>query len=539
MPFWDLSMISLPDYGFNPGARRALFIGMRQAAVFHWEDNDLSDALLFEADDAGRRRFRRYLDETPDIPVHVLVDLFDEEYRQDTVPHVSGRDRQALLRRKLVRHFKDTPYWFYKVTGRETGARRNDRVLISALTNPAVPRQWLAVLEQAKAPLAGICSLPIFTEQLLAAIAGRSDGRRLLVSLQSISGLRQTFFDNGEFRLSRLVQIPRDEPVCCPRFIRDEVGKIQRYLNSQRPFSSEQPLHVHFLLAGKLVQELKSAYSHQEFVNCHFRDLNELLGKSGSGRTVSTPCSDRYIMQRFLALRPGNCYAQPAERRYFFMRRLRNAVAVAGIVLLLGSAGWSGPNFLGGMAVKRQGDAAQKKSQTLAEKYELARVRLPETPVEPSDLKTAVRIADSLTQYKSTPLDMVRLLSDSLDRFPSVQLINLAWAAADDPETVLNNTPVRTDLRVAMDVAGAGSAPAVYHAALLEGRIEPFNGNFREAMATVRRFAEDLRDRENVHDVRIVSQPLDISSGAALQGNTRSLQRRAEFILRVVAARGL
>lgn len=532
-------MISLPDYGFRPGARRALFIGLRQAAVFHWEDNDLGDTRLFEADAAGRRSFRRYLDETPGIPFHVLVDLPDEEYRRDTVPHVSGRDRRALLRRKAERHFKDTPYWFYKVTGRETAARRNDRVLISALTNPAVPGQWLAVLEEAKAPLAGICSLPVFTEQLLAAIAGRGDGRRLLVSLQSISGLRQTFFDNGEFQFSRLVQAPRDEPVSCPRFIRDEVDKIQRYLNSQRPFSSGTPLHIHFLLAGKLMQELKAAHSHQDFVSCHFCDLNELPGGSGSGRTASTPFSDTYIMQRFLAIRPGNCYAQPAEMRYFSMRRLRNAAAVAGIVLLLGCAGWSGPNFLGGIDAKRQGDAAQRESQILAEKYELARERLPETPVEPADLKTAVRIADSLMQYKSSPLDLVRLLSAGLDRFPSVQLSNLAWAAAGDPETVLDNTPVRTELRVALDVAGAGSAPAVYHVALLEGRIEPFNGNFREAMSTVRRLAEDLRGRENVHDVRIVSLPLDISSGAALQGNTQSLQQRAEFTLRVVAERGL
>ena len=530
-------MISLPGYGFKPGARRALFIGMRQAAVCHWENNDLGDTLLFEADDAGRRNFRRYLDETPDIPFHVLVDLFDEEYRRDTVPHVSGRDRRVLLRRKAVRHFKDTPYWFYRVTGRETGARRDDRVLLSALTNPVVPGQWLAVLGEAKAPLAGICSLPIFTEQLLPAVAGRGDGRRLLVSLQSISGLRQTFFDNGEFQFSRLVQLAQDEPVSSLRFIREEVEKIQRYLNSQRPFSSGKPLHIHFLLAGRLMQELKAAYSHQEFVSCHFCDLNELLGESGSCRTVSTPFSDMYIMQRFLALKPGNCYARPAERRYFSLRRLRNALAAAGVVLLLGSAGWSGANFLSGVAVKRQGDAAQRKSQILAEKYELARKRLPEAPVEPSDLKTAVRIADSLTGYKSSPLDMVRLLSDSLDRFPSIQLGNLAWAAADDPETVLDNTPVRTDMRVALDVAGAGSGPAVYHVAMLVGRIEPFNGNFREAMSTVRRLAEDLRVRENVTDVRIVSLPLDISSGAALQGNTRSPEHRAEFILRVVAER--
>ena len=173
-----------------------------------------------------------------------------------------------------------------------------------------------------------------------------------------------------------------------------------------------------------------------------------------------------------------------------------------------------------------------------AAKYELARKRLPDTPVEPSDLKTAVRIADSLALYKSSPIDMVSVLSAGLDRFPSMQLSSLAWAAADNPGTVLDNSPGGADIRVALDVSGAVSDGAVYQVALLEGRIEPFNGNFREAMDAINRFAEDLRTRAAVHDVSIVSLPLDVSSSADLQGNTQPLQRRAEFTLRVVLEGG-
>ena len=524
-------MISLPVSGFKFGARRALFIGTQRVAVFHWEDKDLSYSALFEAVEAGHQSFRRYLDETADIPFCVLVDLFDEEYRRDTIPHVSRRDREALLKRKAGRFFKDTSCYFYQVAGREIGGRRNDRVLLSALTNPPVIRQWLAIMEEARVPLAGICSLPIFTEQLLKPIACRSDGRRLVVSLQSISGLRQTFFDNGEFQFSRLVQLPGGEPAACSPFIRDEVEKIQRYLNSQRPFKPDEPLHIHFLLAGKLLRGLKSAYAQQEFVSYHFCDLNELLEGRSYCQETSTPFSDLYFMQRLLKLRPGNCYANTNERRYFFLRRLRNSITVAGIVLLLGSAGWSGPNFLGGVAYKRQSGTAKEEAQVIATKYEVARKRLPETPIEPSDLKTAVWIADSLTQYKSSPVNMLRLLSRSMERFPSVQLSKLAWAVADEPDSILNNAPVRADIRVAMDVPAASP---VYHVALLEGRIEPFNGNFREAMSTVEQFAEDLRVQQTVHGVSIVSLPLNVSPGADLQGNTQSLQHRAEFTLRIV-----
>ena len=527
-------MISLPASGFNFRARRALFIGAQQAAVYHWEDNETGHYSVFDAGEEGRQNFRRYLAETADIPFHVLMDVFDEEYRQDTIPHVSGRDRRALLRRKAGRLFKDTAYSFYKVTGRETGGRKDDRVLLTALANPAVIKQWVALMDEAKAPLAGICSLPLFTEQLLKPIAGRSDGRRLLVSMQSISGLRQTYFDNGEFQFSRLVQLPRADPASYFPFIRDEVEKIQRYLNSRRPLTCAEPLHIHFLLAGALLQELESAYGQQESIRHHFCDLIELLAESASGKPVSSPFSDRYFVRQLLKIRPGNCYAVAAERRYFTLQRLRDSVRVAGIVLLLGSAGWSGLNLLGGMAFKRQNDAAKEQAQMYAEKYELARKRLPDTPVEPSDLKTAVRLADSLALYKSSPIDMVSVLSAGLDRFPSMQLNSLAWAVADNPGTVLDSSPGGADIRVALDVSGAGSDGTVYQVALLEGHIEPFNGNFREAMDAINRFAEDLRTGAEVHDVSIVSLPLDVSSNADLQGNTQSLQRRAEFTLRVV-----
>ena len=53
-------------------------------------------------------------------------------------------------------------------------------------------------------------------------------------------------------------------------------------------------------------------------------------------------------------------------------------------------------------------------------------------------------------------------------------------------------------------------------------------------MDAVNRFAEDLRDREAVSGVDILTLPLDTSSGAELQGNTQSLQRQAEFTLKVV-----
>ena len=520
-----------------PGLRacRALLIGAGRAAVYEWRDNVALRHAVFKAGEEGRQGFREYLDETPEVPFYLLADVVDEEYRHDTVPHVARRHRQALLRRKAARLFKDSGYWFCRVTGREATGRRDDRVLLSALANPGVVRQWVALLDEARVPLAGICSLPLFSGQLLQNIAGRDDGCRVLVSMQSVSGLRQTCFDNGEFRFSRLVQASRAEHEGFPGLIRDEVEKVLRYLDSRRSDTSGTPVHVHLLFAGDLLRKLEPVLGQRDAVRYHFCELHDLVAADCLREPGSNPYSDVYFMQQLFRLRPGNHYAAPAEKRWLFLQRLRAGIAATGVALLLGGAGWCALNVYDGMVLYVTGNAAAEKARRYAADYALAGKRLPATPVDPAALKVAVMVADSLARYKTSPADLAVALGHTLRGFPSIRLGSLAWTVTWDPDTAFAGTAGQTDVPGAMDAAGART---LYQVALVNGRIEPFNGRFREAMDTVHRFAKALRGRESVYDVDIVALPLDLSSGADLQGNIQSLQHQAEFTLRLVLESG-
>ena len=522
-------MISLPGLAYKPGARRVLLIGAGQAALYHWQNKAAALQTLFTAGEQGRERFRQYLSQHPDTPFYLLLDLADEEYRQDTIPHVSRRDRQALLERKAARLFKDSTWYCYRKTGREDTGRRDDRVLLSALANPGLLRQWLALLDEARTPLAGICSLPLFSGRLLGEVAGSSDGRRLLVSLHRVSGLRQTCFDNGEFHFSRLAPLPASAEQSYPALIRDEVEKVRRYLNSRQPGTPAQPLHIHFLLAGDLLQELQAGLMEQESVHYHFFDL---MPGDGPRDPAQTPFSDRYFVQQLFRLRPENDYAGAADRRWFFLRRLRAGVAAAGCALLIGSVCCSALTCFNGMALKRKTDAAGEQVSKYAAEYELARARLPQTPVAAADLKQAVMMADRLVRYRTTPLAMVAVLGRSMDRFPAVQLSKLKWMAAGEQEMTHPDTPAQAAPQFVAEVPGA--AKAALQAAVLHARIEPFDGNLREAMDLVKRFAEDLRARERVRTVSVLAMPLDVSSATALQGNTQAVRHEAGFSLRVV-----
>src|SRR5690606_239287 len=110
-------MISSLTSRFEFNQRRALFLSAHKAAVYHWQKGDLGSSYLFDANQDGREYFERYLRETPNVPMYILVDVFEEEFRRDTIPHVFGSDRQAIIDRKCARLFRETPYSHYEMLG--------------------------------------------------------------------------------------------------------------------------------------------------------------------------------------------------------------------------------------------------------------------------------------------------------------------------------------------------------------------------------------------------------------------------------------
>ena len=114
--------------------RRALFISANKLSVFHWVNGDLGSSYLFDSDSAGRENFKRYLSEFDNTPMTILVDLLGEEFRQETIPHVFGSDRKALIERKQSRLFRDASYLYTQNQEREADGRRDDRLLFMALT---------------------------------------------------------------------------------------------------------------------------------------------------------------------------------------------------------------------------------------------------------------------------------------------------------------------------------------------------------------------------------------------------------------------
>ncbi|MBF2759223.1 MAG: hypothetical protein ISN28_02970 [Ectothiorhodospiraceae bacterium AqS1] len=211
-------------------------------------------------------------------PIHLLVDLVEEDFRLESVPHVIGRSRRSVLDLRGRRLFPEASHVHALRRGRaepadlegmrSPSARRDDIVLFSAIVRPQYLDPWLDLLFECDIPLVGVSSLPLASERLLrlpafidrlrskeressskpdasappSAASSISDDaiaeRLLLVSESGDSSLRQSFFKKGRLVMSRLAALPKGDASLRAQGAMEEIGRFCRHL--QRSERSDQ-----------------------------------------------------------------------------------------------------------------------------------------------------------------------------------------------------------------------------------------------------------------------------------------------------------
>ena len=123
-----------------------------------------------------------------------------------------------------------------------------------------------------------------------------------------------------------------------------------------------------------------------------------------------------------------------------------------------------------------------------------------------------------------------------------MRIDGLSWRAGDEPGAPSDDGAGVEDGDDRLAPAAAGGEPrrepeVPFRIGLVSARIEPFDGDYRAAVDTVRELAGVLAASPGVEHVRVTRPPLDLSSGQTLSGDTGTSAETAEFELRV-ALRG-
>ena len=511
-------------------AKLLLCVSNDQATVAVWRRRRLLSCTRFENNEAGWSAFNNFLRGAHGLPVHIIVDTVEEDFRFETLPHIRGRDRTEMVGRKLKQLYRATPYCSFAFQERESGKRRDDRYLFAALTNPDLLIPWLRGIESAGLPVSGIYPLALVSISLIERLKLKHPN--LLIVSKNAAGLRQTFFKNQKFRISRLTPLRGATDVADQHYA-DEIGNTRMYLDALTVTHVDDTLELVILDQDGSLSGLPSAIMRgRPNMQCHYLDVNEIHTRFGipvADFEASTDTLHLYLLGEqapMLNLAPS--YLTRSYQRFATGRWL---YAASGAILV-GAVIWSGVNVFQAIGLDQNALIAQRETQDYQAKYQQVTAQFPDTPTSADNLRHTVEIAEQIRTGLRSPEAMFSIISHALDVSPNIQLQRIEWHYGDSATTKTGANPA------AAPAAGPGD---LSQSGIVRGEVTRFGGDYRAAMDAINNFLRLIARDDAVAEVKVLKLPLDVRSNSNLYGSTMAIpgKETAQFEIAVVFKKGV
>ena len=515
---------------------RVFYFSGYRMKVFEWRDEELLGCCSFEPDEDGFASFAQYLLEAIPLPSRLLVDLIEEEYRRENIPHVNVRDRARLMDRLMERHYREREYVHARVIGRSSSGRRDDQVLIAALTSTDVVKPWLKHMEEASVRLAGIWSLPLLTNKLLRPLKAR-DQHSLVISRQIHSTLRNTYFRKGKLLLSRQVRFDKtiwdeDRADLVADHMERGAFEIDSFLVNQRMLEAGEHLQVYCVVPEEQLQDVQNQIVDTDAIKYRFASITQLhRAFKLRGEAIDEHRMDAlfaYLCSTEPVLRDHYGKAeQKQEFNHDFLDSLITQAAELGTLLFVTTAVLLALNS---MQMRQEVNAFAVDNARIQQRYanEFANVE--------ARLSTAGTVRDSVravsalqNEARRAPQEVFAPLGSVIGdpQFASLQLDRLEWQkySAEEAQQLLDNErePLQTGENPYQQQYGTGGGyedsvqgdsdgrRAVLH---LHGNISRSGVSYAMTVSRMQDMADRLRALEGVEDVLVLKMPVDIRDRA-------------------------
>jgi hypothetical protein len=453
-------------------------------------------------------RFNDFL-KTVKCQAYLLTDLIEEDFRHEIVPHLTGKNRRALLQRKFDQFYRNTPFQQATLLQRKKTGRRDDDMLFSALTNPALITPWLNIMLAQQIPLAGIYSVSQISAPLT---KDHPSNHLLLISWEKYSGLRQTYFIEHRLQISRLTST-HDELSFQDAVVR-ELSRTYEYLKNLSLLPPGETLDVRLLGHRNDLLQLQMKLPRNAEIRYDFIELAD-LAQHLNIKYRFTDSDASQIFLHLLAVNPPGCsYAKPEHTHYNTLWQLRRALNVASATLLMGCLLWGGANTWYGKNIEKQTAILKEPLQKIEEQTQQITRAFPNTQASPSDMKSAVSITHNLKRLAPTPHTILQPISAALSQYPQIMLDELSWqmgmtgqANAIDPESHYAQTITLT------------------------GHLTDFATNYRAALNYLERFEHELAAQG--YRVAALKKPLDVSASGNIAGQREASENTLGFSLQL------
>jgi len=494
---------------------RLLYLCAHQMSAYRWRSGELTGEGEFAATVDGQQQFVDYLVQHRRSVFAILANVAEEGFQIETIPFLRGSDRQAIIKRKLGQLFFNAALTSSLSLGYAKTQRRDERVLLAALTDKAFFAPWLDAIANARVALSGIYSLPLLAPALLRQL-GIGGDPCLLLTVQDQS-IRQSYLEQGQLFFSRLTPLQGNS---IARSFSAEAQKLQQYLVSQRLIARHQAIDVHLLAHANVFKAIEQSCSDSATIRYHLLDIADCVKRTGL--KIAPP--DSHCEQLFLNLLvrapPRNQFADDAQLHSHHLRQIRAALYGAGAASLLVCLLFSGKLLFDAHAVNQQ-------TATLDSEATLARARYGEivetfAPI-PTDHETLRRIIDrylALEKMSATPVGLYREISRALHDAPAVELDGIDWQIDGD----------------AGSASAAADVPSDSETAIVRGTLRlGANASARQLLAAFNLLVDSLKANPKLQ-VAVLQRPFDIESAKSLKGSDITVEddKPRSFMLQIV-----
>lgn len=489
----------------------SLSTGHLQASI--WKDGVLSAEQHFPDHAPGRDQFIAFLRVNRN-PIYLLTDFVEEDFHYETVPHLHGSDRRALLQRKFEQYYRSTPFRQALLQRRQKEGRRDDEILFCALTNPTLILPWLEILQQQCQPLAGIYSVPGISIPLIKGIACK---HLLLLSWEKNAGLRQTYFDNNCLYFSRLT--PVSNGIAFSDLINSETARTQQYLKSLGLLPQGDTLDALIICDAPDRHDMESNLPGNPNIRYDYLDIQQLWQRIGY-RADQTGSDATQLFLHLLATNPPRSnYATSAHTHFFGLQQLRRGLLGLSAAFTAACLLWSAINIWDAGRFTADNELLKSQASQISLQAQQTISSLPGAASAAADMKTAVRLMRKLDNDTPPPQKILSELSAALNSYTHINIDTLSWQA-DSADYA----------RTANDAA-APALPA--QTILLSGKLQGLAGGPRSELNYLEHFQQELTQRG--YSVSPLTLPLDVSSKGSINGDTMdNIGKTAQFSLKII-----
>ena len=508
--------------------KRIFYFSGHRMTAFHWNGKKMVGACSFESTEEGYRKFKQYLSESAKTSTSLLLDVIEEDFRKDVIPHVFGKDRRAVISRLMDRHYRSSRQYTYSETlGRQKHGRKDDEVLLAAITNPELVRTWVRIIEECDVPLSGILSLPLVSKHILPAISAKK-GYVLVVSQQVNSNLRQTLFNNGKMVSSRQSVINQDARNISDigEHARPELERTLAFIRTQQQIEDTEVVNVHILGSDTQLDSLERTFSSGASNVYHIHRLKDVSQKLGV-----TGLDDKLADSLFAWLALNKCsmkthYGHRNEFVRHYYKLASNGLYAASVMVIIASLLKAESNLSDAISFRESTALLTERTteyrRVYAEKYR----KYEELFSNATLMDMAVGMVGQIeSNSQVTPLEFMLALSRVISnpQIGRLYIDKIEWTTRQKDDRSSKKSRKRNVQEVAYTATNVTSSSEVQHVAVVTGRIPARSNNYRDSVDKINNIITTLSSSEGVEAVSAISLPVEVRPDKKFASESRTL----------------